>query len=839
MMFCSFAVNFLCHMIKQFWDKGGVLMTKDLKILILARNSHQRRIDQTIKSLNKFKEKYPNMEIVIWSNISPTDQSEHVQHIKITENLRTLWEEDKIRSTLVLIDHINHQDMKFIRFLTEMDVPQILETKLVEKCKKYLPKISNMTYSYLHHDKLLVLIRRILFEQIEYSLDNFVWENKTDSEDARQLITNTTSVKWEGASKVDLVIINYNTLGYLKECIASIQRNTSYPYNLIVVDNGSNDGSVKYLAQFREITLIINKENLGFARACNQGIMAGEGEFVVILNSDIKVSSGWLAALVQTAKSDEMIGVVGPKMVNEKNQIIGAGVTSLNQFCSSRGLGEKDRPDLFDQLEDCYTVGGACYLIRRQALRKVGVFDENYFFYFEETDLSLRMLEKGYRVVYTPDVKIIHYHEGSIDKEKPGERFVRNRYFETSQQRFVDKWRDVLEGAVRREGTRDIVVFGIIPWNFRYQRPQQICSRLAGQDYRILYINNVCQSQSSLEKLHDNLYVLTVEGDGVVYNNLSVTQQRKILNSIYEVLARLKIYKPILWVDVPYWTEVMEHFDREMIVYNCMDSYTDFSDIQEFCPDLEILEQQLCEIADIVLASSQPLQEKLLKYTDNVICVPNGVDVNHFAYWKNWKIPLDLVGITQPIIGYYGAIAEWMDLELIDYLTEEMPDHSFVFIGMSTVDVEHLRRKANVYFLGEKSYAELPDYLQLFKIAIIPFKKNQLSFSTNPVKLYEYLAAGKPVVSVDLPEIRQFEDVVYIAGDYEEFLFYLKQIDDSNQNLERPKRLRAVEGNDWHNRVRIILKAVGKTKSVLTQQSLLGKMRKLIHKKEECENISE
>ncbi len=810
-------------------------MNTGVKIWVIARNSHQKRIRQIINSLERIKVKYSDIKIIIWSYINPGELALGIEHIKAQTDLLALWGKGILHNSIVLIDQIDRKDIYYVNQLVEKEIPLIIEEKILRKLENNLKRVQRkcLSYSYLHPGKLEVVIPKIIRDQ-GYCQTNYV-NIRTDYSEESEIIRNEEFLSdiqfnWEGTSRADLVIINYNTLKYLKECIVSIKKNTQYPFNIIVVDNGSNDGSVQFLKRLKGITLITNQENQGYARACNQGIMVGEGEFVVILNSDIIVSPGWLTSMVNIAKSDKQIGVVGPKMVDERNKLVGAGVTKLNQFCSSRGTGLVDQVGLFDKTEDCYSVGGACYLINREALRKVGRFDESYFFYYEETDLSLRMLEKGYRVVYSPEARITHFQEGSMDVTRPQERSLRNHYFFESQQKFTKKWIEILNGATIREFTRDIVVFGIIPWDFRFQRPQQFCTRLAAQGYRILYINNTCTHQigGSLKKINDNLYVASSTGNGVVYNNLGFHQQRELINSIYRFFDQLSISNPILWVDVPYWGDVIENFEREMLVYNCMDSYTDFTDLQKFCPNLEQKEEILSQSADLIITSALLLEEKMHKYNDNVVCVPNGVDLSHFAQVQIQEKPKDLIEIPQPIIGYYGAIAEWMDLELIKYIAEKMGDHSFVFIGQPTVNISELTSISNIYFLGEKPYHELPNYLYYFKTTIIPFKKNRLSLSTNPVKLYEYLAGGKPVVSVDLPEIRKFSNVVYIAENYDQFLFLLQQVGDDEIVIERNKRLQAVEGNDWDDRVKDILNIIETRRRELIQKNLFGDMQKML-----------
>jgi glycosyltransferase involved in cell wall biosynthesis len=293
-----------------------------------------------------------------------------------------------------------------------------------------------------------------------------------------------------------------------------------------------------------------------------------------------------------------------------------------------------------------------------------------------------------------------------------------------------------------------------------------------------------------------------------------------VVHSIDQLLEKLQFDNPILWVDVPYWEKAVQCFDRQFVVYNCMDAYADFSDIREFCPEINRMEEDLCHAAHIILTSSKHLQQRLSRYGKLAHLVPNGVDREHFNLERNLPLPPDLSTIPSPIIGYYGAIAEWFDLDLLTYAAEQLPQYSFVLIGDCTVNAERLRALPNVYFLGEKPYQELPNYVNHFEIAVIPFKRNELTISTNPVKLYEYLATGKPIVSVDLPEIKPFANVVYIARDYDEFVNFLEDVVGREAWWVKDKRKKATKDHDWNDRVCEVVHLLEFYQDAITRKSL-------------------
>ena len=133
-------------------------------------------------------------------------------------------------------------------------------------------------------------------------------------------------------------------------------------------------------------------------------------------------------------------------------------------------------------------------------------------------------------------------------------------------------------------------------------------------------------------------------------------------------------------------------------------------------------------------------------------------------------------GLRRPIVGFFGLIERWIDLDLVGWLAEQRPNWSFVMIGRVAVPAETLPRLPNLHFLGKRPYAELPHYGGQFDAAIIPYRLTKQVYHANPIKLREYLAMGKPVVSVSTPEIDKYADVVTIARSREEFLSRLDEV---------------------------------------------------------------
>jgi hypothetical protein len=230
-------------------------------------------------------------------------------------------------------------------------------------------------------------------------------------------------------SKMDLsiIIVNLNTKDLTIDCIDSIQNEGSrIKKEIIVVDNGSVDGSVEELKRYekklKNFTVVFNKENLGFARANNQGIRKAKGKYILLLNSDTLVKKGALGKLIKFAKGKVDAGVVGARLLNPDGSLQSSCYhfptikNAIREYWfSQKGLFEKYAPQGKNpQAVDA--VVGAAFLITPKALKKVGVLDERYFAYFEDIDYCKKVWQKGLKVYYLPEAEIIHYHGATFKK---------------------------------------------------------------------------------------------------------------------------------------------------------------------------------------------------------------------------------------------------------------------------------------------------------------------------------------------------------------------------------------------------------------------------------------
>jgi len=236
--------------------------------------------------------------------------------------------------------------------------------------------------------------------------------------------------KNETMAEVTIIIVNHNNRLHLEDCLSSLQEGaTPMDCALLVVDNNSSDGSQDLIRRrFPEIELISNGENLGFARANNQAIEQSRTHFYIFLNPDTHVSTGALSMMLQEVKIHPTVDAVGPALLKGENRYqisFGRSVSFGSQVIQKCFL----NPYYYLRLKrglDKKEVGwlsGACLLVRREALERVGLFDEKFFLYFEDIDLCMRIRRSGQRLIYLPTARVFHKGGASTSLDKISSRF--------------------------------------------------------------------------------------------------------------------------------------------------------------------------------------------------------------------------------------------------------------------------------------------------------------------------------------------------------------------------------------------------------------------------------
>ncbi len=346
----------------------------------------------------------------------------------------------------------------------------------------------------------------------------------------------------------------------------------------------------------------------------------------------------------------------------------------------------------------------------------------------------------------------------------------------------------------------DLVCFPIIDWDFRFQRPQQLMRRFAAAGHRVFYLSHQFHKSGksySLRPLGTSLWEVSLQGPRYhTYQGVLDDGHRDTLfASLTELRWARRLNHVVAVVQSPFWWPLVKEAAETFgwtIVYDCMDFHAGFSGSN---PLLIEQERQLLAAAELVVASSPRLQEYACQYSRRVLLLRNGCDYEHFA-----KARRQTKG-NRPVIGYYGAIADWFDSDLVADLAERHPNWDFLLVGSTfSADVRRLSRLKNVALPGEKPYAEIPVCLANFDVAILPFKRTPLTEAANPVKAYEILASGKPLVSVPLPEVARLTPLVRLASTVSEFEREIQAALSETSSDCEPKRRAFARRNTWDQR---------------------------------------
>jgi glycosyltransferase involved in cell wall biosynthesis len=236
------------------------------------------------------------------------------------------------------------------------------------------------------------------------------------------------------------------------------------------------------------------------------------------------------------------------------------------------------------------------------------------------------------------------------------------------------------------------------------------------------------------------------------------------------------------------------------------------------------MDEETTRKASLVFVTSGTLLEAKRKLNSNVFVSPHGVHVEHFARAQDEGLSAapEVTTLPKPVIGFFGLIEPRIDLELLDYLARQRPKWTFLMIGRLAVPPHLLPTRSNVHFIGNRPYESLPSYGRAFDATIIPYRQNRFNFHANPLKLREYLAMGKPVVSVRTPEIEKYADVVEIADSREDFLLLLDKVLSGAQSADAiHERMKRVASESWENRLQAVHETVmGFSKRRLKSTSL-------------------
>lgn len=374
---------------------------------------------------------------------------------------------------------------------------------------------------------------------------------------------------------------------------------------------------------------------------------------------------------------------------------------------------------------------------------------------------------------------------------------------------------------------QDIVCIATSDWDYPFGSRQQIMKQLSKRN-RILFVESQISILHGIKYLalflkklrnslrgvwvvresHESLYIFSPPPLFFPFDNyfmfLNSINQKILLFFLKRVLKRLNFKPSIFWVFHPRHNELIGVLGEKISIYHCIDEYSVEKNSEIRRRVLAELEEYTMEKVDIVFACSEEIFKAKNSLHNNTHLLRPGIDIERFKVaLKGNRIASDVKGIKSPRIGFVGTVNRRLNINLIHDIALQKPEWSIVLIGINQLNRKtnrFLKKLNNIHLLGFKRLEELPSYLMVMDICIIPYMINEFTKAIFPLKLFEYLAVGKPIITTPLPDLESFNNVVTIAKNSSEFINSIEEllVNGDNKYIER---LNVAVSNTWEIRV--------------------------------------
>lgn len=298
--------------------------------------------------------------------------------------------------------------------------------------------------------------------------------------------------------------------------------------------------------------------------------------------------------------------------------------------------------------------------------------------------------------------------------------------------------------------------------------------RASGRDLARI-VRRVNSARAGVREVEPNLFVLSplaIPLPGSAW--VRAANARLVELQVKAAMKRLGLRRPVVLAYLPTAAPVVKRLDARAIVYHCVD---DFPAFEGAGSPIARLERSLMEASDLMVCSSRHLLDARRAARPDARLMTHGVDVAHFSSALSTSLAVDplIAALPRPRLAFMGLVAEWVDQSLLVEVARHFRSGSVVMLGKHDVDVSRLAREPNVVMLGRRPYAQLPSLLKGMDAGLVAFKDNAVSAASNPLKAREYLAAGLPVVSTPIPELRRL-GLCHVAGSTREFIACIEAV---------------------------------------------------------------
>lgn len=312
-----------------------------------------------------------------------------------------------------------------------------------------------------------------------------------------------------------------------------------------------------------------------------------------------------------------------------------------------------------------------------------------------------------------------------------------------------------------------------LDYHYLVQRPQQLMKNFSELNIPTFYLNSPSPHNADkhgVEMLNENFYLFNQVDPAAYLHNIN----------------------PVIYYTSAAQTASLGKYNPSLVVFDSVDEPSD--EFEAWRPYYD----NAVRSADIVLTTSDKLYELAAGINPNVYLVPNGCDYEHFANFIHGR-PAEIANLPGPIIGYIGVVASWVDVDLIIRVADSYPDCSIVVVG-PLYNISEVPTRGNIHWVGFKAYEELPAYAQSFDVGIIPFKASSMTEAVNPIKMWEYMATGMPIVTTNLPEASKYRDLVLVSAGADDFIYNVGRAIAENSPEKRSERMKLALENSWRVR---------------------------------------
>lgn len=360
----------------------------------------------------------------------------------------------------------------------------------------------------------------------------------------------------------------------------------------------------------------------------------------------------------------------------------------------------------------------------------------------------------------------------------------------------------------------DIIFVSLENWDEIWRRNQFVCAELARRcpTRRILFVGLPRRPGEKVGSLpSDQPNITFVRPYKVVPTSLP--GGRRINQIAFRYMVRqaarsLQFAKPLLWLNPHDAVHMVGKMDEQSVIYDITDDWEKMSQPARLVDQTREQDRQLGKRADAVIVCSEDLrQAKERKFGRKIHLIPNGVDAAHYVRVMDDTLqpPEEARPWKKPVLGYTGTLhADRLDLELIEHLATTNPSGTVALIGPDFLSIpakERLLKLGNVFLTGPVPYREIPDWMRAFDVCVVPHRVTPFTESLNPIKLWEYLAAGKPIVATKVAGFRDYPELVYLANDREEFTHAISEALREPADLKSKLRQAEARKNSWSDRV--------------------------------------